>query len=34
MNKNTVIALKEIAENKISVDELKESAINKTKKNM
>ena len=31
-DKNTVIALKEIAENKVSVDELKESAINKLRK--
>ena len=31
-DKNTVIALKEIAENKISVKELKESAINKLRK--
>ena len=31
-DKNTVVALKEIAENKISVDELKESAINKLRK--
>ncbi len=33
-DKNTVIALKEIAENKISVDELKESAINKLRKHI
>ena len=33
-DKNTVIALKEIAENKISVDELKESAINKLRKHV
>ena len=31
-DKNTVIALKEIAENKVSVKELKESAINKLRK--
>jgi len=33
-DKNTVIALKEIAESKISVDELKESAINKLRKHI
>ena len=33
-NKNTVIALKEIAENKISVKELQESAINKLRKHI
>jgi len=33
-DKNTVIALKEIAENKISVEELKESAINKLRKHI
>ena len=33
-DKNTVIALKEIAENKISVDEVKESAINKLRKHI
>ena len=33
-DKNTVIALKEIAENKVSVDELKESAINKLRKHL
>ena len=33
-DKNTVIALKEIAENKISVDELRESAINKLRKHV
>ena len=33
-DKNTVIALKEIAENKISVDELKETAINKLRKHI
>ena len=33
-DKNTVIALKEIAENKISVKELKESAINKLRKHV
>ena len=33
-DKNTVVALKEIAENKISVDELKESAINKLRKHI
>jgi len=33
-DKNTVIALKEIAENKISVDELRESAINKLRKHI
>ena len=33
-DKNTVIALKEIAENKVSVDELKESAINKLRKHI
>ncbi len=33
-DKNTVIALKEIAENKVSVDELKESAINKLRKHV
>ena len=33
-DKNTVIALKEIAENKISVKELKESAINKLRKHI
>ena len=33
-NKNTVIALKEIAENKISVKDLQESAINKLRKHM
>ena len=33
-DKNTVIALKEIAENKISVNELKESAINKLRKHI
>ena len=33
-DKNTVIALKEIAENKISVKELKESAINKIRKHI
>ena len=32
--KNTVIALKEIAENKVSVKELKESAINKLRKHI
>ena len=31
-DKNTVIALKEIAEKKVSVDELRESAINKLRK--
>ena len=33
-DKNTVIALKEIAENKVSVDELKESAISKLRKHI
>ena len=33
-DKNTVIALKEIAENKVSVDELRESAINKLRKHI
>ena len=33
-DKNTVIALKEIAEGKVSVDELKESAINKLRKHI
>ena len=33
-DKNTVIALKEIAENKISVKDLKESAINKLRKHI
>ena len=33
-DKNTVIALKEIAENKISVEEIKESAINKLRKHI
>ena len=33
-DKNTVIALKEIAENKISVIDLKESAINKLRKHI
>ena len=33
-DKNTVIALKEIAENKVSVNELKESAINKLRKHI
>ena len=33
-DKNTVIALKEIAENKVSVDELKESAIDKLRKHI
>ena len=33
-DKNTVIALKEIAENEVSVDELKESAINKLRKHI
>ena len=33
-DKNTVIALKEIAENKISVKELKETAINKLRKHI
>ena len=33
-DKNTVIALKEIAENKVSADELKESAINKLRKHI
>ena len=33
-DKNTVIALKEIAENKVSVEELKESAINKIRKHI
>ncbi len=33
-DKSTVIALKEIAENKVSVDELKESAINKLRKHV
>ena len=33
-DKNTVIALKEIAENKVSVDELKESAINKLREHI
>ena len=33
-DKNTVVALKEIAENKVSVDELKESAINKLRKHI
>jgi len=33
-DKNTVIALKEIAENKVSVDELKETAINKLRKHI
>ena len=33
-DKNTVIALKEIAENKVSVQELKESAINKLRKHI
>ena len=33
-DKNTVIALKEIAENKISVQDLKETAINKLRKHV
>ena len=33
-DKNTVIALREIAENKVSVKELKESAINKLRKHI
>ena len=33
-DKNTVIALKEIADNKVSVDELKETAINKLRKHI
>ena len=33
-DKNTVIALKEIAEKKVSVDELRESAINKLRKHI
>ena len=33
-DKNTVVALKEIAENKVSVKELKESAINKLRKHI
>ena len=33
-DKNTVIALKEIAENKVSVKKLKESAINKLRKHI
>jgi len=33
-DKNTVIALKEIAEKKVSVDQLKESAINKLRKHV
>ena len=33
-NKNTVIALKEIAENKISVKDLQESAVNKLRKHI
>ena len=33
-DKNTVIALKEIAENKVSVKELKESAVNKLRKHI
>ena len=33
-DKNTVIALKEIAEKKVSVDELRESAINKLRKHV
>ena len=33
-DKNTVIALKEIAENKVSVEKLKESAINKLRKHI
>ena len=33
-DKNTVIALKEIAENKVSVNELKETAINKLRKHI
>ena len=33
-DKNTVIALKEIAENKVSVEELKESAVNKLRKHI
>ena len=33
-DKNTVIALKEIAENEVSVDELKESAITKLRKHV
>ena len=33
-DKNTVIALKEIAEGKVSVTELKESAINKLRKHV
>ena len=33
-DKNTVIALKEIAENEVSVDELRESAINKLRKHI
>ena len=33
-DKNTVIALKEIAENKISVEEIKETAINKLRKHI
>ena len=33
-DKNTVIAIKEIAENKVSVDELRESAIKKLRKHI
>ena len=33
-DKNTVIALKEIAENKVSVNKLKDSAINKLRKHI
>ena len=33
-DKNTVIALKEIAENKVSVDELREASINKLRKHV
>ena len=33
-DKNTVIALKEIAENKVSVEDLKEAAINKLRKHV
>ena len=33
-DKNTVIALKEIAENKVSVKELKETAVNKLRKHI
>ena len=33
-DKNTVIALREIAENKVSVKEIKESAINKLRKHI